>query len=1117
MSLKNRPMAFISILAAASCCLLLSGCPKKGGPIEEGTADKAGKGGQEWEYCPTGYGWGPEFNEKVIAVLKNEKCNPKDRAEAAMVAGQSYMFDAVSQLLVMLETEKDTTLKLAVIQGLGTFNTKRSLRPFIKLLDDKEPKIRSAAAEGLARIASMGDLIAVDVMKQLARGSDEELKSIALISLGMAGKYMALDGLIELLGSPNATIRQDAVESLGRIADEKAVPALLGLLKDEDQMVRSRVCYALAQIGSSAATKPLLELLEDKEPGVRSAAAYAVGIIGDDDAIEPLLAAFKEADQNERWSLASALSSFGPRVFDIAKEFTSSDKKGIRQYGVDILNRLGDKRALPFLIAALDDTSEDVRRAAAQSLSAGGKAATKALLNRLTKEKSLDVRIEILRTLGYVGDSKAVGPLISAAKDDTARARAEAVRALGYFDDDKAAETLIAALKDESEWVRESAASSLGYMKIMKALDAMIALLEDEDAYVRSNAINTLGRLGDAKAIEPLAKLMDDKNEYVRQAVLMALGDIGGDEALKYVIKGLDDDKEYVRESAIRAVGNILSNNELEDVTAAMIVLSKGLKDENFYVRETAAFSLSRIQIPYTKEVIDALRAEMGEADDYLLNEVFWALSVTKDKKIVSEMLASFAGGNFGVDTPIEEALANAENDEVLGKLRELAGGEDRYLKASAALALSLTSAADGEKLVLPLVKSDDALLKQVGAKALEYCGGKESVGPLTALIDDPDEDVATAACYALTEVSRKTGDTSMVDPLIKLMSSPNHALVSTAAAALGSIGDEKAVDPLLKLFKASAPKLKSSGCGYMCGYVASVGSSLSMVGGEKAAAELLKLLEDPNPRVRREAVYALAGMKFKQGEQIIIDRIKEETDLSLRDALIGLAGQIKSKKAIPEIKKIMNDADNYTRSGILYAIGEIGDKGEGKYVAGFLKDPVRNVKLAAVTSLGQLKYKKATRDLLNLLEDERYESSWYAVIEALVEIDDRDAVVEPFAELAKKTNDKYVLMATAAALAYYKYDAVRPTLEKRLQKFGASAVIFDILAYLYGDTAKGNELYNQIRDIKIPRNADMADVIIRAFDMKGEEGKKYIENLAKEAKSGYVSSIAKSYLRKHE
>lgn len=1113
--MTRRDNAILFIVTFAVFCFCFAGCPKQVPPAEEATADKADKiAKQKWEYCPVGYGWGPEFNKKVIAVLKNDKCNPKDRAEAALIAGQSYMFDAVSQLLVMLDEEKDVTLKLAVITALGTYNTKKVLRPFIKLLEHKEPKIKSAAAEGVARLAASGDLVAVDVMKQLMKGDDEELKSIALITLGLAGKNMATDGLIELLNSDNATIRQGAVEALGRISDKKAVGRLIKMLKDDDMQVRSRACYALAQIGESEATAPLLKLFDDIEPQVRSAAAYAIGLIGDDDALEPLLKAFKEADQNERWSLAGAIGSFGPRVFDIAVELTGSDKKGLRQYGIDILSRLNDKRALPTLIKALDDKSEDVRKNSARSLMAGGKDALKALLARLAKEKSVDVRIEILRTLGYIGDSKAVKPLISAAKDDTARARAEAVRALGFFDDEKAAATLMEAMKDESEWVKESAASSLGYMKIRKAVDALIELLEDEDAYVRSNAINALGRIGVAKAVEHLAKLLDDKNEHVRQSVLMALGDIGGEAALGHIIKAMDDEKEYVRESAIRAIGNILGNNELGDVTKAMIALSKGLKDENFYVRETAAFSLSRIQIPYTKEVIEALREEMNEADDYLINEVFWALSRTKDKGIIAEMIDAYSTGDYSVKTPIEEAIANAENKKVLAKLKELAKSDDKYIRASAVLTLSYTSAGDAEKHAVALVKSGDPFLKEVGADALGICGYKASVAPLIKLLNDPDEDVVTASCYALTEVSRKTGNRNMVDPLIKLMKSPNHNLASKAASSLGVIGDEKALEPMLKLFKESAPKLKSSGCGFMCGYVASVGGSISMLGGEKAEAEMLKLLDDPNPRVRREAAYALAGMKFTQGEDIIIKRIKDETDITLRNALISLAGKIKSKKAVPELKKIMKDADNYTKSSIIHAIGRIGDKKDGKYIMGFLKDPVRSVKLAAIMALGEMKYKKASKELLKLLDDERYEDSRYSIIEALMETGDRDAIVEPLAKIAKETDDKYLLLTASAALAHLGYDAVRPTLEKRLMKFGVSPLVFDILAYLYGDSAKGNELYNKLRDVKISRNASqMADLIIRAFDLKEEKGKKYIENLVKEAKSGYVSAIAKYYL----
>ncbi|MFH1435852.1 MAG: HEAT repeat domain-containing protein [Pseudomonadota bacterium] len=1107
---------FAALLPAcfAVLCMSLSGCgPKKGTGAGKTAAVKETGEKEKWEYCPIGYGWGPEFNEKVIAVLTDGKCNPKDRSEAAKMAGDGYMFDAVAPLMQILDTEKDVTLKLSAISSLGRFNTKRTLRPFIKLLDDKEPKIRSAAVEGLAMMAASGDLVATDIIKGLATDKDEEMRSIALISLGMAGKTMATDGLIELLKSENPTIRQDAVEALGRISNNKATAPLLAMLKDEDQQVRGRTCYALGQIGDSAATDPLLELLDDKEPQVRSAAAYAIGLIGDEKAIDPLLKAMKEADQNERWGYASALGLYGDRVFDLAKELASSDKKGLRQYGIDIVGRLNDTRALPILIEALDDKSEDVRQTAARGLSAGGKDAFKALTDRLEKEKSVDVRIEILRTIGYTGDSKAVPLLIAASKDDTARARAEAVRALGQFDDEKAIEALMEALGDDSEWVKESAVRALGYMKVKKALDAILKLLEDEDAYVKGSAASSLGTIGDMKAVEHLSKLLDDKNEHVRQAVITALGDIGGNDALAGIIKALDDEKEYVRESAIRALGSILSTKEMDDVTSAMIALARGLKDENFYVRETAAFSLARIQIPYTKEVIDALQEEMHEADDYLINEVFWALSSTKEKDIVSKMLEAYSTGDYGVETPIEEAIANAENEEVLSALKKLIESDDKYMRATAAIALALSTSSEAEGLILPFLKSGDPFLKNVAAIALETCGGSGSVAPLIDMLDDPDEDVVISSCRALKEIGRRTGSKDMVDTLIGLMKSDNHTIAMAAADSLATIGDEKALDQMMALFKDSADKLKSAGCGYMCGVVASLGNALAKIGGKKVSSEMLALLENPNPRVRREAVYVLMDMEFDSGEDAIIKRIEAETDLSIRDTLIGLTGRIKSKKAIPLLKKLLKDADNFTRAGIIGTIGKIGDKKQGKFIMGFLKDPVNNVKRSAIEAIGKLKYGQGAKDLLKMLDDEKYEYLYPTIIEALIDMGERDSIIEPFAKIVRETDDKFLLMYASFALAFVGYDAIRPTMEKRLASFGVSGLVLDVLAFLYGDATMGNDLYNKLRDVKITRNAGMmADIIMRAFHLKGEEGKTLLRNLVKEAKSGYVSSLAWGY-----
>lgn len=1117
---KANLIGFMVMSLAAGIFAQACGTGGKQGAKPEAPVEKPPVSSKEkprYQFCPVGHGWGPDFNDKVISILKNPACNPKDRATAATVAGDSYMVESVKPLLEILKKEEEPTVTMSVISALGRFRTKKTLIPFMNLLDNKEAKIRSCAAEGLALLANRGDLVAIDILKKMLDSNDEELKTIALIGLGSSGKYIAVDGLIELLKKSNSGIKHKAIEALRIIASRKAVPHLIELLNDKDNDIRVQASAALGNIGDSRATPHLIKLLDDKEPYLIAQAARALGLIGDEEAIEPLVEALKKADQNDRWSYAEALRLFGPTVFKKAAELANSDKKGIRQFGIQILGALNDKRAIPILIKALDDKSEDVRRIAAMRLAAGGRAAIEALVKRYNKEKSVDVRIEIINALGVTSDSKTVPVIIQALKEDTTRVRTEAVRALGYIDTKESINALLEATKDESEWVRESAAYSLGYLKVKRATDQLIKLLEDEDAYVRKAAITALGQIGEERAIEPIAKLLTDKNEHIRTTVVDALGRIGGDRALTIIISALNDGKESVRQAAINAIGHVLTHKETNNVVDGLVALSKGLADKNFYVRQSAAAQLSRVKLPYTPEVIEALENAMDEADDYLTDEVFWALSQSGAQGVTEKIMQKFKEAAHGVNTPIEQAVANSANHETIKQLIQILKGNDLYLKASAAIALSMTTYENCEHMLLPLLSAKEPILKIAASTGLTLCGSEKSIKFLIRLLRDPDEDVVISSCKAIGQIGRRTSTTEAIKPLTELLESENRNIALAASMALGYTGAKDAVEPIMKKFVKVARNLKSAGCGIGCEYASTIGSALSLIGGKEVSEQLLPLLKDPNPRVRREALAVATQIKFYGGEDVedvILTRIKEENDLVIRDGLITLAGLIKSKKSVPFLKKLIREGDNYTKSKVIETLGRIADPSLGSYIMKFLKDPVMNIRRSAIKALGKMKYEKSVKILVKMLNEERYSNFHQEIISSLYSMGRKQKVIDALCERIKETKNKDELVLASFVIASLGYDGIRPTIEKRLKKFGAPMVVMEIIHYLLGDETIGNSLYQKLKNITIPRKASESSfLILQGFYLKGEKGRKYLKKLVHKSISPTISNRAKNMM----
>lgn len=1116
--MTHRTLALILGLTIITGSLASCGPPAK---APESAGDKKAAGsGKEYKHCPLEmWGWGAEYDQKIVAIVKDPKCNPSDRKDAIARAGDMRIFDSVPHLFDILEKAEDPTLRVEAIRALGNFGTKRVLRPYEAMLDDPDPQVSTAAAKALAGLTYMGDRYAIHLMKRLARDKDRaDLRTIAVVALGRSGKYSVLEDIIAQLGSEQATIRGDAAEALGIIGDTRAVDPLIGLLGDEDKTVRSKVCGALGMIGDPRAAEPLLEVAKDDvERYVRSDAAYALGRIADVESLPKLIEVLKEADQNERWGYQYAVGSYGTLAFDAGVELLGSEKKGLRQAGLSILSQTHDTRAKQHVVKALDDTSQEVRMDAARAIGQlAGKDVVKALHDRYKKEKTEDVRSELLRAMGYIGDEKFLTVLIKASKDEANRLKAEAVRGLGAYKDQKAIEALIEALGSDNEWVREAAASTLAQLKVPQAIKPLLGLLDDDDAYVRMTAIDSLGQIGDASVVPELAKLATDKDENVRRSVLRAMGYFGGEQAFEILVAGLDDEKEYVRETALRGLGQIMRDREVKDIGPFMVAFTKGLQDKDYYVKREAAYSLSEILLPFPEGVQEGLIRALDSADDYVLEEIVWALSRIDDPDVAERLLQIIKESKIGVDTSLEQAVASMDPGLVEGNLKDIAGSQDILSSASASLTLAYLASKEAQDILLPQLESDNDFTRQIALSALGITGDEKAVPAVEKLLGDPDEDVVKEAIYSLGQIGRREKGAVDLGKLMALLDSDNLRLSSAAASSLGYIGDKKAAAKILELFRSNATKIKSMGCGFRCSVVADYGGALMTLGDDPDTVKtLLAMLKEPHPRTRSEAARVLSYVATKDAVGGLITAVKAETDIYTRDSLVGALGQTKSPKAVPVLKSLLAEADTYTTSGVLYALGTTGSSKEAKLILGYLDHPRTSIQVAAIDALGRMKAKSAVKKLTAMVSKPEQKWIQHSIYEALVRIGDAKACEEPFGAVVRDGELKDEVIMAGLASAALRIESVRPVFEKRVKRFGLGGRLIDVVAYLYGDDAKGNELFEWLLTLRIPRrNSMIAGFILTSFAYGGDEGQKYLETLEKEADSLFVSSMAGSILR---
>lgn len=288
----------------------------------------------------------------------------------------------------------------------------RSLADVDRLLENKDPRIRSKAVETLR--LEFGPQAVPSLIRTL-NDSDAAVRRDAIRALASIQPPApeTILALTKLTHDPDRGVRRTAVAALG---DLRAVPALTQALKDPDKDIRRNAERALRRIATSAGG-----------PHDREAASAAIAALTE---------ALRDADKDLRYVAAGSLGVIGPAARD----------------------------AIPTLAATMKDPDPSVRRVATQALGRiGGDAVVPALALALKDPQVADTAVSALAGLGPVARDAAPA-LIDYVKTGDDRVRPAALMALAKIGPVvvEVVPTLTLALNDTDAGVREAAVKALG-------------------------------------------------------------------------------------------------------------------------------------------------------------------------------------------------------------------------------------------------------------------------------------------------------------------------------------------------------------------------------------------------------------------------------------------------------------------------------------------------------------------------------------------------------------------------------------------------------------------------------------------------------------------------------
>ena len=612
--------------------------------------------------------------------------------------------DVEGQLIKALQSAESAELKRFLCTQLAAIGTGACVPELGDLLTDAE--VSHMARRALGQLDSQAATIALEEALDHASG---KLKAGIINTLADRNARSSFARIAKQVNSADPIVAKAAIRAMGKFGGRGAQQALESVSTDDkalaNEVFNSLVSCAEAFVTSgdtSSAQAIYAEMATKRESphqrmaGLRGLLVHcegpesllieaiktadtrqdAIALVAEvqrdnHDLTTSLAALVAQIDEPNRPLLIRALGDRGdPAAADAVFSLVSTGEEPVRMAAVDALGSVGGSDCVATLlsIAATDEPIGKVARASLDRLSGDG--IDEVLLSILDHDEEAMV-LAAMRSLAARRANVALKSFLVMRKDRRQSVHDAAIEGLGSVaalaDLPKLLE-LAANTPDEDDQFDLIASTGRALRRIKdkdEAADAVSASIDEARSATKPVLIPLLSRVGSEPALFKAQGLLRSPNRMVRRAAVKTLAEWPNKDSLDDLTTVLEEnrsgeERQVAVEGIIRLVGTA---DDAPERFVKMIRRTRRVGEQKTLL---AALGQS------SADSSDALKAAMGYLEDSRLQATAGLATVRIANRVRRKHLKK-------AREALEKVIASVENEDVVGRAREVLNEVDRY------------------------------------------------------------------------------------------------------------------------------------------------------------------------------------------------------------------------------------------------------------------------------------------------------------------------------------------------------------------------------------------------------------------------------------------------------